>query len=125
MNTGADDDSLSTPTFAFNASSARAIPPAVIANTRAKANRANPVIPFPPRILEPFGHLLAAADEGARLLQYLLQLFHRNVARNRIARQRQRRSAACRLAHGKAGAGNSCRRLAVMGHRGAAAGHQE
>jgi hypothetical protein len=48
MNTGAEDDSLSTPIFAFSASSARAIPLAAIASRAAKASRANPVIPFPP-----------------------------------------------------------------------------
>jgi hypothetical protein len=48
MNTGADDDSLSTPTFAFSASSARA--GAVIASASRPANmsRANLVIQVPP-----------------------------------------------------------------------------
>jgi hypothetical protein len=48
MNTGADDDSLSTPTLTFSVSSAHAIPFAATANTTAKASRANPVIPLPP-----------------------------------------------------------------------------
>src|SRR5712671_1531870 len=46
MNTGADDDSLSTPTRALSASSPRPIPLAAIANMPAKASRAHPVIPF-------------------------------------------------------------------------------
>jgi hypothetical protein len=45
MNTGADDDSRSTPTVAFCNSSARAIP---LASSPANASRVNPLIQFPP-----------------------------------------------------------------------------
>src|ERR1700730_3952887 len=58
MNTGADDDSLSTPTLAFCSSSARASPLAAIASRpasisriypgRATRARVNCVIQFPP-----------------------------------------------------------------------------
>src|ERR1700682_3592791 len=48
MNTGADDDSLNTPPFAFSGSSARASPVAAIASRPASISRANPVIQFPP-----------------------------------------------------------------------------
>src|SRR5947209_20588310 len=114
MNTGADDDSRSTPILAFCVSSARAIPPADIANRPASASRANFVIPFPPPFLQPLGHVLVPPDESAVLLQRLLQLFYRNVAWNRVARQRQRRRGAGRLPHRKAGAGHPRRRLALM-----------
>src|SRR4051794_7291238 len=45
MNTGADDDSRSTPILAL--SSARAIAQAAIASRPASASRANTLIPFP------------------------------------------------------------------------------
>src|SRR6202022_4808121 len=51
MNTGADDDSLNTPTFAFSKSSARAGPVAVIVSKPANTSRANPIIQFPPSLL--------------------------------------------------------------------------
>ena len=46
MNTGADDDSRSTPIFAFCTSSARAMPLAANISKPANASRANLVIPF-------------------------------------------------------------------------------
>src|SRR3954471_937846 len=131
MNTGADDDSRSTPILAL--SSARATPQAAIASRPASASRANTLIPFPRLFicrpcerrdpyaaahlealwptsfpitqscgygslrsqgrrttfssfpLQSLGHLLIPPDERALLFQALLQLFYRNVARNRIA----------------------------------------
>ena len=46
MNTGADDDRRSTPTFAFKTSSAQAIPLVASATRLANTIRANPVIRF-------------------------------------------------------------------------------
>src|SRR5438445_9936556 len=137
MNTGADDDSLSTPIFAFSASSARASPVAAIASSTATASRAIPArmscsIQFPPslttglhRASQAFRELLISPDKGALLLQLLLQLFYRDVTRDCIATERQRRGGACRLAHRKTRAGDARRRLPIMGHRGAASGHQQ
>src|ERR1700730_6319632 len=127
MNTGAEDDRRSTPTFAFSASSARAIRLAESASKQARASRTYSLIQFPPScfLLQSLGHALIPPDEGALLPERLLQLFWRDVARNRIARQRQRRRCACGLAHCKAGAGDARGRLPVMGHRGAAAGDQQ
>src|SRR5438093_1498874 len=48
-------------------------------------------IPREHTALQPLGHVLVPPDERALLFQALLQLFYRNVARNCIARQRQRR----------------------------------
>src|SRR5262245_55272938 len=48
MNTGAEDDSLSTPILAFSKSSAFAAPFATSNSNPASASRANPVIQFPP-----------------------------------------------------------------------------
>src|SRR5277367_5687197 len=117
MKTGAEDDSLSTPIFAFSTSSARAVPLAASTSRPISTSRTDPLIPFPPWYsLEPFGHALIPPDKGAVLLQRLFQLFRRNVARNRIAGKRQRGGGAGGLAHRKAGAGDPRRRLPVMGH---------
>ena len=51
MNTGADDDSRSTPTLAFSISSARASEVPASASRPATISRANPVIQFPPRFI--------------------------------------------------------------------------
>src|SRR6516165_4482431 len=48
MNTGAEDDSLSTPIFAFSTSSARAVPLAANTSKPASTSRANSVIPCSP-----------------------------------------------------------------------------
>src|SRR6476646_7759228 len=125
MNTGAEDDSLSTPIFTFTASSARAIPLAANASRPANASRRNPFIRSPPCLLYTRRDWLIAPDKRALRLQSLLQLFDRDVARSCIARQRQRGGGSGRLPHRKAGAGNPRRGLALMGHRGAAAGDQE
>ncbi len=94
---------------------------------------ANFVIRPPPRFsrvtlhryYSPSGTLWSRPMKAPCCFKRLLQLFNRNVARNCVARQRQRRGGAGRLPHRKAGAGDPRRRLAVMGHRGAAAGHQQ
>src|ERR1700752_3523274 len=109
MNTGADDDRRSTPIFAFSASSARAIPLAASTSKPAKTSRNTPCIrflrlsifahdlirkPVPTlrdHALKALGHFLVPPDEGALLFELLVQRFGRNVPRNRIARQRQRR----------------------------------
>src|SRR5438132_99745 len=52
MNTGADDDSLSTPTFAFSKSSARATPVATNASRHVDTSRANPIIQLPPPLFK-------------------------------------------------------------------------
>src|SRR5260370_37232659 len=51
MNTGADDDSRSTPTFALIRSSARAIPLAAITSRPATASRATLIIRFSPPLI--------------------------------------------------------------------------
>src|SRR5712692_8934564 len=51
MNTGAEDDSLSTPTLAFSKSSARTFPPAASMSQPASASRKHPLIQFPPYLL--------------------------------------------------------------------------
>src|SRR5688572_2960506 len=121
MNTGADDDSRSTPTLALSGSwqwpSEDAAATAVKAIRPAITRRVNPVIPLPPSLLQAFGHGLVSPDERTPLLQRLLQLFHRDVARNRVAAQRQCSGRSRRLPHGKTGAGDPRCRLAVMGHR--------
>src|SRR5882757_10985249 len=134
MNTGADDDSRSTPTFAFSASSALASgdASASIASRLANASRAYPgralrarvycVIQFPPSLLQPFGDRLILPEKGSLLSQLALQFAHGNVTRDGVATQRQRRRGARGLPHHKTGAGDARRRLAVMGHRGAAPG---
>src|SRR5437016_43612 len=99
MNTGAEDDSRSTPIFAFSASSARATLDAASVSTPATASRKIPFIRLPPTTLysEPLRHLLVPADKSALLFQHLLQLSDGDVAWNRIARQRQRRGRPHRL----------------------------
>src|SRR3981189_2499874 len=132
MNTGADDDSRSTPTFALSASSALAsgdTASAIIASRLANASRAYPgrallarvycVIPFPPSLLQAFGERLILPNKSPLLFQLVLQFTHGNVTRDGVATERQRRRGARGFAHHKTGAGDPRRRLAVMGHRGA------
>src|SRR5712671_3681797 len=138
MNTGADDDSRSTPTFAFSASSALAsgdAASAIIASRLANASRAYPgralrarvycVIKFPPSLSQPFGDALILPDKSSLLFQLVLQFANGNVTRDGVATQRQRRRGARGLPHHKTGAGDARRRLAVTGHRGATPGHQQ
>src|SRR6266850_5257400 len=138
MNTGADDDSRSTPTFALSASSALASGDAasvIIASRLASASRAYPgralrarvscVIQFPPFQLKAFGDALILPEKGPLLFQLVLQFVHGNVTRDCVAAERQRRRGARGFAHHKTGAGDARRRLTVMGHRGAAPGHQQ
>src|SRR6266849_10612007 len=126
MNTGADDDSRSTPTFALSVSSALAsggAASAVIASRLANASRAYPgralrarvycVIQFPPSLLQPFGDALILPEKGPLLFQLVLQFTHGNVTRDGVATERQRRRGARGFAHDKTGAGDARRRLAV------------
>src|SRR4029453_18563236 len=119
--------------FSFAAPPARAPPLAPSATKPVKGSRNTPCIrflrlsifahdlirkpvpTFRDHALKALGHFLVPPDEGALLFELCLQLFGRNVSRNRIARQRQRRCYARRLPHGKAGAGDPSRRLPVMG----------
>src|SRR3954452_13046079 len=130
MKTGAEEDSLSTPILAFSASSARAVPIAVIAIRPASASRTIPIISFtPPSLscnrLKAFAHGLVPSDEGALLLQRFLQLFNRDVTRDPVSGERQRSGGTGGLPHHETGTGDPGRRLALMGHRGAAAGDQQ
>src|SRR5260370_19462074 len=126
MNTGADDDSRSTPTFALTKSSARVTPLAAMTSRPANASRATLTIQFPPSLmLQPFGDRLIPSDKRALLLQLVLQFSGINVTRQYIAIKRERRRRPRGFPHRKAGAGDARGRLAVMGHRGAAPGHQQ
>src|SRR3954470_19925178 len=128
MNTGAEDDSLSTPTLAFalwQCPSDVASNVTAIANRLANASRAKfGAITFPPSS-QPHRNFLILSDKGALLFQLRLQPVNGDLARNRITGQRQRRGGAGGLPHGKARARHPRSRLAVMGHRGAAPGDQQ
>src|SRR3954452_18918741 len=104
MNTGAEEDSLSTPILAFSASSARAVPIAVIAIRPASASRTIPIISFPPPSiscsrLQAFRHGLVPSDKGALLFQRFLQLFNGDVTRDPVSGERQRCRGTARLPH--------------------------
>src|ERR1700716_2531287 len=96
MNTGADDDSLSTPTFAFSKSSARASPVAPIASRPAKMSRIYPgralrarlncIIQFSPSLFsKPSRDRLILPEKGPLLFQLYVQFVHGDIAGNRIA----------------------------------------
>src|SRR4051794_26236968 len=129
MNTGAEEESRSTPTFAFNGccsqtpadgAAAAAVSASKLANNiRFKGARRRCIIQFAPS-LKPFGDRLVLAQESSSFSQLLLQFVHRDIARNCVASQRQGRGSAGRLAHRKTGARDPRRRLTVMCHRGAA-----
>src|SRR5580698_2294766 len=110
MNTGADDDSLNTPTFAFRRSSARAAPFAAISIRPANNSTQPPrgfsqnFIAFP--LLQAFRDALVPPDERALFSEPHLQLFNRDVMRRRVAVERQRRRGSRRFAHRKTGAGD-------------------
>src|SRR3954467_14644394 len=130
MKTGAEEDSLSTPILAFSASSARAVAIAVIAIRPATASPTIPVISFPPPSiscsrLQAFGHGLVPSDEGALLFQRFLQLFNGDVTRDPGSGERQRGGGTGGLPHHETGTGDPGRRLALMGHRGAATSDQQ
>src|ERR1700731_2937888 len=74
--------------------------------------------------LETFGDRLPPPEKTPLPFQLLLQFFHLDITPHRVAIERQCRRRSRGLAHRKARAGNPRRRLAVMGHRGAAPGHQ-
>src|SRR6478609_2398393 len=108
MKTGAEEDSLSTPILAFSASSARAVPIAVIAIRPASASRTIPVISFPRRPLscsrlQALGHGLVPPDKGALLFQRFLQLFNGDVTRDPVSGERQRGGGTGRLPHHETG----------------------
>src|ERR1700686_12733 len=63
MNTGADDDSRSTPTLAFSKSSACASPLAAIASRLANISRTNLVIQSPPTLFDPYRGLPIGGDQ--------------------------------------------------------------
>src|ERR1700735_4533852 len=124
MNTGADDDSLSTPTLAFSSSSAWVCSDAIASRpankSRAAPARDHTIIQSLRFLLEPFGNSLIAPDEGSLLFQLVLQFIDHDVTRRRVAMQRQGGGGAGCFAHRKARAGDARRGLAVMGHRSAA-----
>src|SRR5260370_37194863 len=66
MNTGADDDSRSTPTLALCTSSACASSVPAIASKPANTSRANPIIQFPPSLLFILKHWLRISATVAR-----------------------------------------------------------
>src|SRR3954453_5671460 len=130
MKTGAEEDSLSTPILAFSASSARAVPIAAIAIKPASASRTIPIISFPPPSiscsrLQALGHGLIPSDEGALLFQRFLQLFNGDVTRDPVSGEGRRGGGTGGLPHHETGTGDPGRRLALMSHRGAAAGDQQ
>src|SRR5260370_8386622 len=129
MNTGADADSRSTPTFAFSASSALAsgdAASAIIASRLANASRAYPgralrarvycVIKFPPSLLQPFGDRLILSEKSPLPFQLVLQFAHGNVTRDGVATQRQRRRGPRRLPHAKPAPGAPRRHLPSIAH---------